>query len=103
VASEAAEIYQDMRPGHRAAPEAVEVLCLRGQLFCDLVRPREAAQPLARAWRLAAGRDGQVPGFAGPALKTAYQADPAGFGGTWRAETGADLPGWLTGDDGLPS
>ena len=51
-------IHRDMRPVHRAAPEAVEVLCLRGQLLCDLSRPAEAAQPLARASRAAYLADG---------------------------------------------
>jgi hypothetical protein len=92
-----------MRPGHRPAPEAVEVLCLRGQLLYDLSRPGEAAQPLARAWRLAVRQDGRLPKFASAVLKAAYQADPTGFGGTWRAETGADPPGWTTGDKGVPS
>jgi hypothetical protein len=31
-------------------------------------------------------------------LETAYRADPARFLGTWRAETGAGPPRWLTGD-----
>jgi len=94
--SEAAVIYQDIRAADRAAPTAAEVLFLHGQLLVGLSREREAAQPLARAWDLATGHDKHEPECDRTVLEAAYQADPAGFADTWRAETGADPPGWLT-------
>lgn len=98
AASEAAGIYQDMRAGDRAAPDAAEVLFLHGQLLCGLSRHREAARPLARAWRLAARQDQQEPRFDRAVLETAYRAAPARFLDTWRAETGVGPPRWLAGD-----
>lgn len=76
AASEAARIYQDVHPGSHAASEAAEVLALHGQLLCEASRYREAAQHLARGWRLADSRDRHNPGFGRAALKTAYDADP---------------------------
>ena len=100
--SEAADIYHDVHPGNDDARQAAEVLVLQGQLLCDLSRCREAARPLARGWHLAASRTRQNPAFARAALKTAYKADPAGFSGTWRTETGSDVPRWVTDQDGSP-
>lgn len=100
---EAARIYQNMRSANRAAPEAAEVLFLHGQILCEQSRPREATQPLARAWRLAAHKAGQEPAFDRAVLTAAYQADPAGFPRTWRTETGADPPPWLTGHHDPPA
>jgi len=50
--------------------------------------------------QVAASPDRQNPGFARTLLKTAYEADPAGFPGIWRTETGTDPPRWLTDQDG---
>jgi tetratricopeptide (TPR) repeat protein len=104
--SEAARIFQDIPHADPAASQAAGLLFLHGQLLCDLSRHREAARSLARAWALAAPQDGQEPGnpsFDKTVLKNAYQADPAGFSGTWRTETGAVPPLWLTGHDALPA
>jgi tetratricopeptide (TPR) repeat protein len=98
--SEAAGIYQDMQPGNDDASQAAEVLTLQGQILCGLSRYREAARPLAQGWHLATSRQRQNPDFPRAALKTAYKADPAGFAGIWRTETGSDLPRWLTEQDG---
>lgn len=99
AASEAAGHYQDMHPADRAASGAAEVLFLHGQLLCEASRHREAAQSLARAWRLAGRYARHQPGFDPAVLRTAYHADPAGFLATWHATTGASPPSWLTQDD----
>lgn len=103
--SEAAGLYQDakMRARDRSSSDAAEVLFLHGQLLCSLARHREAARPLAQAWHLAARQNHQEPGFDKVVLQTAYGADPAGFLDTWRAETGAPAPRWLTGHDSDPA
>jgi tetratricopeptide (TPR) repeat protein len=98
--SEAADIYQDVQPGNDDARQAAEVLILQGQLLCDLSRHREAARPLCLGWRLASNRTRQNPAFARAALKAVYKADPAGFPGIWRIDTGSDLPRWLTEQEG---
>ncbi len=99
---EAVRMYQGVRARDRAASDAAEVLFLHGELLCGLSRHREAARPLARAWRLAARQDQQEPRFDRAVLETAYRADPARFLDTWRAETGAGPPSWLTGDSTGP-
>jgi tetratricopeptide (TPR) repeat protein len=101
AASEAAGHYQDMHPAGRAASGAAGVLFLHGQLLCEASRHREAAQSLARAWRLAGRHPTRQPGFDPAALSSAYQADPAGFLATWHAITGASPPSWLTQDGTL--
>jgi len=98
AASEAAGHYQDMHPADCAA-SAAEVLFLHGQLLCRASRHREAAQSLARAWRLSGRITEHQPGFDPAVLRTAYQADPAGFLATWHAITGTSPPSWLTQDD----
>lgn len=99
AASEAAAHYQDMHPGDRATSGAAEVLFLHGQLLCEASRHREAAQSLARAWRLGGRIAEHQPGFDPAVLRTAYHADPAGFLATWHAITGTSPPSWLTQDD----
>lgn len=103
--SEAIGIYQDvnMRAADHASGEAAEVVFLNGQLLCSLSRHTEAAQPLARAWHLAARQDHQEPKFDKTVLQAAYRADPAAFRDTWHAETGAHPPSWLTGHKGDPT
>lgn len=95
-ASEATSLCQHQQPGSTAASEAAEIYAVYGQILCELARPSEAARALARAWHRS-GRDSRTPRFAEPALTTAYDADPADFTTTWRAENGAPPPDWLTG------
>lgn len=103
AATDAAGLYQAAVLADRYPYSAAQALLVEGRVLCDLSRQREAARPLARGWQLAASRDYQdLLGFARPALETACQADPAGFAGTWHAETGTGPPDWLTRPDGPP-
>jgi hypothetical protein len=103
AATDAAGLYQAAVPADRYPYSSAEALLIEGRALCDLSRQREAARPLARGWQLAASRDYQdLLGYARPALETAYQADPAGFAGTWHAETGTEAPDWLARHDGAP-
>lgn len=103
AATDAVGVFQTAVPADRYPHGGTQALLMQGRVLCDLSRPGEAARPLARGWQLAASRDYQdLLSFARPALKTAYEADPAGFAGTWHAETGTDAPDWLTRPGGAP-
>jgi hypothetical protein len=103
AAASAAGLYQAAVPAGRYPYSAAQALLAEGRVLCDLSRQREAARPLARGWQQAASRDYQdLLGYARPALRTAYQADPAGFARTWHAENGTGPPDWLTRPDGAP-
>ena len=97
----AAGLYQAAVPAGQLAYSGAQALLVQGRVLCDLSRQGEAARPLARGWQLAASGDYQdLLGFARPAVQTAYQASPADFISTWRAETGTGPPDWLTRHDG---
>jgi tetratricopeptide (TPR) repeat protein len=102
--TEAADIYQDAIPASQYDYSAAQALLIHGRLLCDQSRWREATHLLARGWQRAASRDHRdLLAHARPALKAAYHADPDAFISAWRAETGSEPPGWLTGpDSGTP-
>jgi len=103
AATDAAGVFQTAVPADQYQYSAAQAQLVQGRVLCDLSRPGEAARPLARGWQLAASRDYQdLLSFARPALKTAYEADPDGFAGTWHAETGTETPDWLTRPGGAP-
>jgi hypothetical protein len=94
---EATDIFQDKLPGRQVPPGAARAMLLEGELLCRQARYREAARPLAKGWRLAAGQ--RLAGArrdATPAIRAAYRADPEHFAAVWQAETGAEPPDWLS-------
>jgi len=94
---EATDICQDKLPWPHMPYCAARAMLLEGELLCGQSRYREAAGLLAKGWRLSAGRHLQdTRRNAVPALRTAYRADPDHFSAVWRAETGAELPDWLS-------
>ena len=94
---EATDICQDKLPWRHMLYCAARAMLLEGELLCGQARHREAARPLAKGWRLAAGQDlRDVRRDAAPAVKAAYRADPDHFSAVWKAETGAEPPDWLS-------
>jgi tetratricopeptide (TPR) repeat protein len=95
AADEATGIYWQRLPQAELPPDAARAALLAGRLLGEQGRRPEAARMLARGWDLAARQDHHAElRAAAPALRSAYDADPDGLAAAWRAETGAEPPGW---------
>jgi hypothetical protein len=94
---EATDICQDKLPWRQVPSCAPRAMLLEGELLCGLARYREAARLLATGWSMAGAEHlHNLLRDAAPAMMAAYRADPDHFSAVWRAETGDELPGWLT-------
>jgi hypothetical protein len=94
---EATGICQDRLPWRQVPSCAPRAMLLEGELLCGQARYREAARLLATGWSMAGAEHlHSLLRDAAPAVMAAYRADPDHFTAVWRAETGDELPGWLT-------
>jgi hypothetical protein len=94
---EATGICQDKLPWRQVPSCAPRAMLLEGELLCGQARYREAARLLATGWSMAGAEHlHSLLRDAAPAVMAAYRADPDHFTAVWRAETGDELPGWLT-------
>jgi tetratricopeptide (TPR) repeat protein len=97
AAQEATSTYWSTPVAAGLPAHAARAALLEGRLLCQQARYHEAAAPLARGWNLATRLEElDALAVATPALRTTYRALAADFATVWRAETGSDVPEWLS-------